>query len=869
MEVEGARSGPAITLSNVWKVFGARSQEAMAAIEAESLDKAEVLSRFGCVVGVADASFEVALGEIFCVMGLSGSGKSTLVRHINRLLEPSAGTIMVEGEDVMALGGDALRRLRAQKIGMVFQNFALLPHRTVRDNVGLPLEVQGVPKLDRFDQAERCLEIVDLGAWGDKFAHELSGGMQQRVGLARALAADPEILLMDEPFSALDPLIRRQLQAEFMALSQQLHKTTVFITHDLDEAIRIGHRIAIMKDGRIVQIGTPEEIVTEPADDYVADFVSGISRLKLVHAGKIMQPLPASLHAAVDLSSAPRAAVDADLDSLVDLAIEHDDDIVIVNAAGREVGMVSHADLLRGVQGGKEQAVDVDQKPVAAVEAMAASSREEQDALIAEFVETNAGHYVPAFRKIGEGRYAVFNIAAAIFGPVWAGARSLWTLFWGFVILELIALVQIGRGFIGDLGSEEAARAAALLERADTRAARAADAAAAGAENAERLAASVDRLRDTAAAAQAQADALSAQSSKIALVGVGLLIAVKLLEAVSADRALEKRFTAWRSDRTIGTGVSWLGATIATALIAFIYPLTVYRFAAAEPPSWLTVFPADSNLRAGAARAIDNAFDWLAIAGEGVFDSVTAAIRALLDTLELMLVATPWPVVMVAIFAIAWLLAGARVAIFTAAALAYLALFGFWEKSMATVALLGAAAVICVAVGVPLGIWFSKSDRAYAVARPVLDFMQTMPAFVYLIPVIAFFGTGKPPGILATLVFGMPPVIRLTALGMKGVPEPVKEAATAFGATRRFRLWKVELPLAMPSIKTGINQTILMCLSMVVIASLIGAKGLGEDVLEALQYAAEGQGMLAGLAILFCAMALDRIVAGRAPAKSA
>ncbi|MBZ8135473.1 glycine/betaine ABC transporter permease [Afifella sp. IM 167] len=509
------------------------------------------------------------------------------------------------------------------------------------------------------------------------------------------------------------------------------------------------------------------------------------------------------------------------------------------------------------------------QAATAAFEVGAGSSRKAQDALIGEFVASGADHYVPAFRRIGEGRWGVFNPAAALFGPVWAGARSLWPLFWGFVIAELIGLVQIGRGYLGDLGSDAAGRAASLIARADARAERAAEALASGADNAQRLAESAERLRNVAAAAQAEADALSAQSMQVAITGLVIFLLVKLAEGFYGDRALEKRFTRWRSERSIHAGLSWTGAAIAGALVLFIYPLTIYRFSAAEPPSWLTTFPADSGLRIGAARAIDGAFDWLAIAGEGVFDSITFAIRTLLDALELMLVATPWPVVMVAICAIAWLLAGARVAIFTAAAMAYLALFGFWEKSMATVALLGAAAVICVAIGVPAGIWFSKSEKAYAAARPVLDFMQTMPAFVYLIPVIAFFGTGKPPGILATLVFGMPPVIRLTALGMKGVPGNVTEAAAAFGATRRFRLWKVELPLAMPSIKTGVNQTILMCLSMVVIASLIGAKGLGEDVLEALQYAAEGQGMLAGLAILFCAMALDRIVAGRSAPASA
>jgi len=207
-------------------------------------------------------------------------------------------------------------------------------------------------------------------------------------------------------------------------------------------------------------------------------------------------------------------------------------------------------------------------------------------------------------------------------------------------------------------------------------------------------------------------------------------------------------------------------------------------------------------------------------------------------------------------------LAGFRVALFTAASLMYLAFMGLWEMSMITVALIGAGAALCVIMGIPLGIWFGKSRRAYSLAEPVLDFMQTMPAFVYLIPIIAFFGTGKPPGVLATIIFAMPPVIRLTALGMRGVPETTKEAAEAFGCSKWQLLMNVEIPLAMPSIMTGINQTILMSLSMVVIASLIGAEGLGALILQALQYAAKGQGLLGGLAILVCAMVIDRIAQG-------
>jgi glycine betaine/proline transport system ATP-binding protein len=345
-------AAPAIALDGVWKIFGARAAEAMAAIRDDGLDKTSVLARYDCVVGVADASFEVMRGEVFCIMGLSGSGKSTLVRHVNRLIEPTAGRITIEGVDVGALKPEKLRQLRAESIGMVFQNMALLPHRTVRDNVVFALELRGVDGYQRRQTADRVIATVGLTGYGDRYPSELSGGMQQRVGLARALAADPAILLMDEPFSALDPLIRRQLQDEFLRLSEQMKKTTLFITHDLDEAIRMGDRIAIMKDGRIVQIGTPEQIVTEPADDYVADFVKGISRLKLVTAAKVMERYPAAGDAASpDTSLWPVARPETYLHELVDIAVASDHPIII-EADGARVGLVTKAALLRGIQGG-------------------------------------------------------------------------------------------------------------------------------------------------------------------------------------------------------------------------------------------------------------------------------------------------------------------------------------------------------------------------------------------------------------------------------------------------------------------------------------------------------------------------------------
>ncbi len=345
----------AIEIAGVWKVFGDKAKQAVADIRENNLSKKAVHEKYDCVVGVADANMQIKPGEIFCVMGLSGSGKSTLVRHINRLLEPTEGSVIVNGEDIMSMAPPALRTFRNEHIAMVFQNFALMPHRSVLDNVALPLEIRGVSKNKRMDVAERTLELVELNGWGNKYAHELSGGMQQRVGLARALAADPEILLMDEPFSALDPLIRRQLQTEFMALAANMNKTTVFITHDLDEAVRIGDRIAIMRDGIVVQTGTPEEIVMHPADEYVADFVAGISRLKVVRAHAIMQPLREFESQNGQLSSdALEFPENAHLGDLISAAISTEEAAAIINDAGDRIGAVTRSDLLRTVIEGTE-----------------------------------------------------------------------------------------------------------------------------------------------------------------------------------------------------------------------------------------------------------------------------------------------------------------------------------------------------------------------------------------------------------------------------------------------------------------------------------------------------------------------------------
>ncbi|MGE4297629.1 MAG: glycine betaine/L-proline ABC transporter ATP-binding protein [Desulfovibrionaceae bacterium] len=277
-----------IEIRNISKVFGPHPEEALALLE-QGATKQDILAKTGCGVGVASASFTVAAGEIVVVMGLSGSGKSTLVRCINRLIEPTSGQIFLDGEDVTAMSPEELRALRQRKLGMVFQNFALFPHRSVCRNAEYGLEVQGGDPALRREKAMAALEQVGLKGWEDQFPGQLSGGMQQRVGLARALALDPDVLLMDEAFSALDPLIRRDMQDELIDLQNRVKKTIVFISHDLDEALKLGDRIVLMKDGALVQIGTPEEILTAPADDYVARFVAEVDITKVLTAESVME----------------------------------------------------------------------------------------------------------------------------------------------------------------------------------------------------------------------------------------------------------------------------------------------------------------------------------------------------------------------------------------------------------------------------------------------------------------------------------------------------------------------------------------------------------------------------------------------------
>lgn len=273
-----------IEVRNICKVFGPRPERWMDAVKA-GISKEKLLADSGHTLGLRDISLSIEEGSIYVIMGLSGSGKSTLIRHFNRLIEPSSGQILVDGMDVVGLNRSALEKFRQQKMSMVFQRFGLFPHRTVIENVAYGLKVQGMSKPERREKAQHWLEQVGLAGFGQQYPHQLSGGMQQRVGLARALATDAEILLMDEAFSALDPLIRREMQDQLLQLQAQLNKTIVFITHDLDEALRLGNRIAILKDGELVQEGTPEDILLAPADEYVQSFLQDVNRSKVLNAG--------------------------------------------------------------------------------------------------------------------------------------------------------------------------------------------------------------------------------------------------------------------------------------------------------------------------------------------------------------------------------------------------------------------------------------------------------------------------------------------------------------------------------------------------------------------------------------------------------
>ncbi|MGI6547670.1 MAG: quaternary amine ABC transporter ATP-binding protein [Bacillota bacterium] len=334
------------------KIFGDHPMKALKLIK-EGLSKEEIRAKTRQTVGVYDANFEVFAGEVFVLMGLSGSGKSTLMRCLNRLIEPTSGEIFIDGQDIMKLDDVGLLELRRKTASMVFQRFALFPHRTVISNVAFGLEIQGMAEQERLEKAQQVLDMVGLKQWANAYPDQLSGGMQQRVGLARALANDPDILLMDEAFSALDPLIRREMQGELLALQSKVNKTIIFVTHDLDEALRIGDRIALMKDGHIVQIGTPEDILTNPADEYVRKFVEDVDMTKILVAEGVMKK-PAE---AVALKEGPRVALRAMREAGIS-------SIFVVDKERRLQGIVTAEDAFQAQEQGAKDLTEIVQSDV-------------------------------------------------------------------------------------------------------------------------------------------------------------------------------------------------------------------------------------------------------------------------------------------------------------------------------------------------------------------------------------------------------------------------------------------------------------------------------------------------------------------------
>lgn len=337
---------PKIRCKSIWKLFGPHPEQTLGEID-RSLSRTEIQQTTGHVVAVKDVSFSVAEGETFVVMGLSGSGKSTLVRCLSRLIDPTDGQVLIDNQDVTGVSQSELKELRRHKMAMVFQHFGLFPHRTVLDNVAYGLEVRGEGRKQRLEKAMEFIDLVGLDGWAEHYPRELSGGMQQRVGLARAMAVEPEILLFDEPFSALDPLIRREMQDELLDLQSRLKKTMVFITHDFLEAIKMGDNIMIMRDGAVSQMGTPEEIVANPVDSYVADFTEDVPRYKVLSAGKVMR---ASSRESLRPDE-PSVQVSAKIDALIDIVADTDHALAVVDEHGVICGEIDRSIVMKSMKG--------------------------------------------------------------------------------------------------------------------------------------------------------------------------------------------------------------------------------------------------------------------------------------------------------------------------------------------------------------------------------------------------------------------------------------------------------------------------------------------------------------------------------------
>ncbi len=484
---------------------------------------------------------------------------------------------------------------------------------------------------------------------------------------------------------------------------------------------------------------------------------------------------------------------------------------------------------------------------------------------IEEFVKSNSDYYADEFQKIGDSSKFVFsfNLAAFLLGSIWYSIRNIWSWSLAFLLIETLAIVQIVRGFFGNISAKAYAKIDQIQSTIDFRQKQLQAAIENNPDKVDVFERTIKSLEDSIAGYVLEAQRIEASGFWIAIAGIFLFIAVRVVQGVLANSILEKRFSEWLSDKTISAGMKLQNYILSITFALIIILISTVHYSFPNLIDLMNDFPTHPDIRLASIDWVEESFDYAVLKGERVFDAITFGIRSVLDSLEMLFVETPWIVVISAIVLMTGLSAGPRAALYSFAFLAYMGLLGFWIKAMTTLALLGTAAMLSIIIGIPLGIYCSTRPKFYAFIRPIMDFMQTMPAFVFMIPVIAFFGTGKVSAVIITMIFGGTPVVRLTVLGLKGVPETIREAAISYGASKWYLLTKVDIPLAMPTILAGVNQTVMLSLAMVVVASLIGAKGLGQDVLEALQYANVGQGILAGIAILFCALILDKVIQGK------
>ncbi len=485
--------------------------------------------------------------------------------------------------------------------------------------------------------------------------------------------------------------------------------------------------------------------------------------------------------------------------------------------------------------------------------------------LIKNFVISNPDYYIKEFKKIGsKPTYSYsFNLFAALFGPVWFGLRNVWNYALAFLIVETFAVVQIVRGLFGNITKDAVEKIDKIQSTIDFRYKQLEAAKENNPDKVEVYERAIKSLEDAMKEYVIDVQQIEASAIWITISGILLLIFVKFIQGILANTVLEKRYSEWLSNKSISPGMKTKNYLLSIGFTIVIMFFSVIHYSFPGFFSIMNDFPTHPEIRLTSIKWVETIFDYAVIKGDAVFTAITIGIRSVLDFLELLFVKTPWIVIITTIVVLTALSAGIRTAIYSAGFLAYMGFLGFWVKAMTTLALLGTAAILSIVIGIPLGIYCARRQRFYSMIRPIMDFMQTMPAFVFMIPVIAFFGTGKVAAVIITMIFGGTPVVRLTVLGLRGVPETIREAAIAYGASKWYLLRKVDLPLATPSILAGVNQTVMLSLAMVVVASLIGAKGLGQDVLEALQYANVGQGILAGIAILFVALILDRVVQGK------